>query len=80
LLPSVLSAVQQGYKHFFVPDENKYELEYVPGICIYPLQHFSQVVDYFVHGRDIPVISQTKSVEDLYERVGSFPVDFADIK
>lgn len=80
LLPSVLSAVQQGYKHFFVPDENRYELEYVPGICIYPLQHFSQLVDYFVYSRDIPVISHTKNIENLYERVGSFPVDFADIK
>jgi magnesium chelatase family protein len=30
LLPSVISAMQQGYKHFFVPEENVYELEYVP--------------------------------------------------
>jgi len=63
-----------------VPEENKYELEYIPGICIYPLQHFSQVVDYFVHGGEIPCIADSKSVEDLYSRVLEYPVDFADIK
>lgn len=63
-----------------MPEDNKYELEYIPGIYIYPLHHFSQVVDYFVHSGEIPIISQTKSIEDLYERVGTFPVDFADIK
>ncbi len=30
LLPSVIAAMQHGYKHFFVPEENVYELEYVP--------------------------------------------------
>ena len=30
LLPCVLSAIQQGYTTFFVPEENLYELEYVP--------------------------------------------------
>jgi magnesium chelatase family protein len=69
LLPSVLSAVQHGYKDFFVPEENRYELEYIPAIRIFPLTHFSQIVDYFVHGQDIPMISQSKSVEDLYDRV-----------
>lgn len=80
LLPSVLSAVQQWYTHFFVPEENKYELEYIPGIYIYPLQHFSQLLQYFVHGWEIPCIADTKSIDDLYNRVVQYPVDFADIK
>ena len=80
LLPSVLSAVQQWYKHFFVPEENKYELEYIPGVFLYPLSHFSQIIDFFVDGKAIPTITQSKSVEDLYARVGDYPVDFADVK
>lgn len=63
-----------------MPEENKYELEYIPDIEIFPLNHFSQIVDYFVHGKDIPCISQTKSVEDLYSLSMEYPVDLADIK
>lgn len=80
LLPSVLSAVQQWHTVFFIPEDNKYELEYIPNIEIFPIQHFSQIVDYFVHGKDIAHITQTKSVEDLYSLSTTYPVDLSDIK
>lgn len=80
LLPSVISAMQHGYKHFFVPEENVYELEYVPGITIYPLKMFSEVVEYFVYGKPFTPIDQAKDIEQLYQEGKAHDVDFIQIK
>lgn len=81
LLPCVISAIKDGYSHFFVPEENRYELEYIPWITIYPLRHFQQCLDYFVDGKQIPLITQSKNLDALYTTdFGSYTVDFADIK
>ncbi|MDR3169114.1 MAG: hypothetical protein LBU27_05120 [Candidatus Peribacteria bacterium] len=40
LLPCVLSAKKKGWKEFFIPKENLFELEYIPGISVYPVEHF----------------------------------------
>ena len=80
LLPSVIAAMQHGYKHFFVPEENVYELEYVPGITIYPLKMFSEIVEYFVYEKKIVSIDQAKDIEMLYQEGKEHDVDFAQIK
>jgi len=80
LLPCVISAMQRGYKHFFVPEENVYELEYVPGITVYPLKTFSQIVSYFVYGKPFVTIDQAKDIEELYQHTNSYDVDFSQIK
>ncbi len=80
LLPSVISAMHRGYKHFFVPEENLYELEYVPGISIYPVAKFEQIVEYFLVGKKIHCIDQPKNIEELYEQSDMYEVDFAHIK
>lgn len=72
--------MQHGYKHFFVPEENVYELEYVPGITIYPLKIFSEVVEYFVYGKKLNGNSQAKDIEQLYEQSKEYEIDFAHIK
>lgn len=80
LLPCVISAMQKWYKHFFVPQENTYELEYVPGITIYPVEKFTQLVEYFVYGKEIISITQAKDIEYLYEQNKDYEVDFSQIK
>lgn len=80
LLPSVLSAIQQGYKHFFIPYDNQYELQYIPNITIYPLQNFRQLVDFFIDASDIPTITQSASIDSLYKSPSEHLVDFKDIK
>ncbi|MCK9466779.1 MAG: YifB family Mg chelatase-like AAA ATPase [Candidatus Absconditabacterales bacterium] len=80
LLPSVISAIKKGYKDFFVPSENLYELEYISGINIYPLDNFLQLVGYFVNGKDLQTISQSKDVESLYNIQYNFDMDFEYIK
>ena len=80
LLPSVISAMHDGYKHFFVPEENVYELEYVPGIHIYPIGKFDQIVEYFLEGKAFYSIDQAKDIETLYQQSDVYDVDFAHIK
>jgi len=80
LLPCVISAMGKGYKHFFVPEENVYELEYVPGIHIYPIGKFDQIVEYFVEGKELFCIDQAKDIEELYQKTSTHEVDFAHIK
>lgn len=80
LLPSVISAMHHGYKHFFVPEENVYELEYVPGIVMYPIGKFDQMIEYFLEGKEFFCIDQPKNIETLYQQSEIFDVDFAHIK
>lgn len=80
LLPSVISAIKQWYKNFFVPRENLYELEYIPNINIYPLDNFSQVLAYFIDWQEFNIISQAKDIEDLYAQTNRFEIDFEHIK
>ena len=80
LLPSVVSAMQHGYKDFFVPEENVYELEYVPGIRIYPIGKFNQIVEYFLERKEFFCINQAKDIETLYQQSSDHETDFAQIK
>ena len=47
LLPMVIAAKKAGYIDFVVPTENLYELEYIEGIRLYPVDHFVELVEYF---------------------------------
>ena len=70
ILPSVISAIKDGWKHFFVPEDNVAELEYIPNISLYSLTDFSQVVSLFntptsktdlcVSTKKIPTQNQTQ--------------------
>jgi magnesium chelatase family protein len=44
LLPSIISAKSQWYTHFVVPQENMFELWYVPDIVLYPVENFHQII------------------------------------
>jgi len=78
-LPSVLSAKQRGWKTFFIPKDNLFELEYIPEITIYPIEHFSQLVGYFVLGKELKKVDQQKDIQTLSESQFS-DNDFAYIK
>ena len=80
LLTSVISAIKKWYKDFFVPRANIYELEYIPNINIYPLDHFEELVKYFVYGDRLDCVSETKSIENLYNFSFNADVDFEHIK
>lgn len=78
LLPSVLVAREEWMEHFFVPAVNSDEITALPGIHIYPLTHFLQLVE-FVQQQKIPV----SFVWEKHEQPNlphPLQVDFKDIK
>ena len=80
LLPCVISAMKNWYKNFFVPAENIYELEYVPWITIFSVEHFDQIVSHFYTENKIVGIQSWKNIDDLYKESNNFEVDFEHIK
>jgi len=81
ILPCVVDAMHHGYKHFFVPVDNLYELEYVPGINIYPINHFGELLDYFLSWKALKIINEPKNIEELYKtNQNNLGVDFVNIK
>ena len=80
LLPSVISAKQQGYQTFFVPRENLYELEYISDITIIPLSHFSELLDFFLKGEKLAYARNTKALGELKEEKTDDSYDFKYIK
>ena len=80
LLPSVIAARKKWWKHFFVSDENMDELKYIPGITIYPLTNFLQLVNFVHHSEKVaPGISLDFSKLPKNTKM-SHRVDFKDIK
>lgn len=65
-------------EHFFVPAVNSHEIAVIPGIHIYPLTHFLQVVE-FVQQEKIPVffVGEKRPQDNLPHRLQT---DFKDIK
>lgn len=80
LLPCVISAIKYGYKNFFVPEENIYELEYIPWINIYPVDSFEKVANHFLWHGQIQPIKSDKNIDDLYRANDNFDIDFEHIK
>lgn len=80
LLPSVLTAIRDWYKEFFIPADNIYEVEYISGITIYPIHDFNQIVKHFFGSQDITPYTVTSSVEELYTTTHDIEADFAHIK
>lgn len=80
LLPSVLHAVRAGYKEFFVPADNIYEVEYIAWITIYPVKHFRQVASHFYGTQNIAPYELKSDINELYELTNEFDTDFAHIK
>jgi len=58
LLPSVLAARQDGYKHFFIPQNNVEELCYIPDIILHPYASFGQLADACISGTALHVHTQ----------------------
>lgn len=80
LLPAVISAIKDGYKTFFVPADNAHELRYLPHITVYPLEHFSEIVSYFVQKKPLTPLSVSDNIDELYDDTIQPIIDMATIK
>lgn len=79
LLPSVLSAKKKWWKEFFIPRENLFELEYIPWITVYPVDHFRQLIDYFILWKELERTDVHKDFETLLDGQ-EFVIDFEQVK
>lgn len=68
VLPSLLTAVQQGIKNVIVPDDNYDEACFVDGINIYTAKNLATIVEYF---------TGEQPADQVLRRV--VPVDFANL-
>lgn len=78
LLPSVLSAISRGHKIFVIPSGNQYEVSYIQGISIYPIDHFQTLVNH-VFGTQMMKPSIQRDLSEL-KSVSVREYDFAAIK
>ncbi len=77
ILSVVISAKKEWYNHFFIPVENKDEIECVSDITIYPLSHFNDILSFLWNGISFWYQSSWKI---LYDQKEEKYVDFADIQ
>lgn len=79
LMAILISGVQNGYKKFIIPIDNRNEACYIEGIEVYPARDLKQVVEH---------VSGTKKIEPLEiikfngtnEEVNRYGVDFSEVK
>lgn len=65
---------------FFIPADNVYEVEYIQGITIYPVNHFREIVRHLFGSKEITPYTNNSSIDDLYKVTNNIEADFAHIK
>ncbi len=74
VLPSLISATNDGFKKFIIPDENKLEASYVQDAEIYPAKNLVEVID---HLSGLVAIPRYKN--QIYEDTSRKPLYDTDI-
>gem|GEM_PF-2324920 len=72
--------MKKGYSFFFVPEENSYELSYIPSITVYPVKHLDDLISFFKGEESLKPLEMKKELGILYQKERENTVDFADIK
>ena len=78
LMPILLSAMQNGYTKFIVPEENAKEASYISGIDVYAFSKLKEVVEFLSGEKEvIPVPTRTFSAQQAENK---YNVDFSEVK
>ncbi|MDE6302555.1 MAG: YifB family Mg chelatase-like AAA ATPase, partial [Clostridia bacterium] len=77
IMPTLISAMQDGSKKFIIPSANAREASYIDGIEVYALSSLREVIEFLLGGEGQPI--QTSSYEASCVKNG-YGVDFADVK
>lgn len=64
LLPTLISAKEQGYDNIIIPEENSSEAQYVDGLSIYPAKNLSAVVMHLTGEKSIAKLQTKQWVPD----------------
>lgn len=74
ILPMAIKAREEGFSHFFVCADNANEAAAVDGLCVIPIQHISQIIEFLKGDTDIPPHIYQPSNQETE------PLDYADVK
>lgn len=78
LMPILLSAMQNGYTKFIVPEENAKEASYISGIDVYAFSKLKEVVEFLSGEKEVmPVPTRTFSAQQAENK---YNVDFSEVK
>lgn len=78
LMPILLSAMQNGYTRFIVPDANAKEASYVAGIEVFAFSSLKDVADFLSGNKEFsPVPTRTFSAQQAENK---YNVDFSEVK
>ncbi|HIU81065.1 MAG TPA: YifB family Mg chelatase-like AAA ATPase [Candidatus Ornithoclostridium faecavium] len=78
LMPILLSAMQNGYTRFIVPEANAKEASYVAGIEVYAFSSLKDVADFLSGNKEFsPVPTRTFSAQQAENK---YNVDFSEVK
>lgn len=78
LMPILLSAMQNGYTRFIVPEANAKEASYVAGIEVFAFSSLKDVADFLNGNKEFsPVTTRTFSAQQAENK---YNVDFSEVK
>ena len=78
-LPLAITAREQGFEGFILPQQNAREAAVVDNLHVYGVKNITEVIEFFNGDRElIPTVVNTR--EEFYRNQATFPFDFADAK
>jgi magnesium chelatase family protein len=78
-LPIAIKAKEEGFKGFFLPEQNAKEAAIVAGLDVYGVSNLQQVIDFFEgNGTLEPLVFDTRA--EFYKTLDFPEFDFSDVK
>ncbi|HEY0092161.1 MAG TPA: YifB family Mg chelatase-like AAA ATPase [Flavobacterium sp.] len=78
-LPIAIKAKEEGFKGFFLPQQNAKEAAIVAGLNVYGVENLKEVVDFFEGNGELePTIFDTRA--EFYKNIEFPEFDFCDVK
>ena len=78
VLPILISAREEGYKKFVIPEGNAKEASFISGIEVYPMNNLRDVVD-FLDGVEVRQPLEIANFEQEQKKT-EYPLDFSSVK
>ncbi|RAR70652.1 YifB family Mg chelatase-like AAA ATPase [Flavobacterium aciduliphilum] len=78
-LSIAIKAKEEGYKGFFLPNQNVKEAAIVAGLEVYGIENVTQVIDFF-EGKNALTPTEINTREEFYKTLDFPEYDFSDVK
>lgn len=78
-LPIAIKAKEEGFKGFFLPEQNAKEAGIVDGLKIYPVKNILEIINHLEEKELIQPIA-IDIEKEFYNNLANFEFDFSDVK